>query len=83
MQKYSENDLNSMNLKNMIPVFHLKPKTSTRTQCILTMYANNEERINDSQLDIETSEELKSKIGENTLLIGIVNNYFIIGKKII
>jgi len=75
MQKNSENDL-----KNMIPVFHLKPKTSTRTQCILTMYANNEERINDSQLDIETSEELKSKIGENTLLIGVVNNYFVIGK---
>lgn len=75
MQKYSEN-----NLRSMIPVFHLKPKTSTRTQCILTMYSHNEERINDTQLDIETSEELKAKIGENTLLIGIINNYFVIGK---
>lgn len=75
MQKYSEDEL-----KSMIPVFHLKPKTSTRTQCTLTMYAKNEERINDTQLDIETSEELKSKIGENTLLIGIINNYFVIGK---
>jgi hypothetical protein len=75
MQKYSEDEL-----KKMIPVFHLKPKTNTRTQCTLTMYAHNEERINDTELDVNTPQELKEKIGENTLLLGLMNNYFIIGK---
>jgi hypothetical protein len=74
-QKYTEN-----NLANMMPIFHLKPMSSTRTKCILTMYVNNTEKISDEQLKIETSDEIKEKIGDDTLLLGIVNNYVIIGK---
>jgi hypothetical protein len=67
-------------LKNMIPVFHLKPETSTRVKSTLTMYVSHEERLMDDQLDIETPQDIKEKIGENTLLLGQVNNYVIIGK---
>lgn len=74
-QKYTEQEL-----ANMIPVFHLKPVSSTRTKCTLTMYVDKTERLSDEQLEVETTEELKEKIGDNTLLIGSVNNYVIIGK---
>jgi hypothetical protein len=74
-QKYTEEEL-----ANMIPVFHLKPASSTRTKCTLTMYIDKAERLSDDQLEVETSEEIREKIGNNTLLIGTVNSYVIIGK---
>lgn len=66
--------------KNVIPVFQLKPQSSSRVKCTLRGYSNNEERLFDDQLDVETTEELKEKIGENTTLLGTANNYIVIGK---
>ena len=74
-QKYTKEEL-----ENMIPVFHLKPVSSSRTKCTLTLYVNKEERLSDDQLEVETSEEVKEKIGDNTLLIGAVNEYVLVGK---
>lgn len=67
-------------LKNMIPIFHLKPETNTRVKSILTMYITNTERLVDDQLEIDTEQNIKEQIGENTLLLGQVNSYVIIGK---
>lgn len=67
-------------LEKMIPVFHLKPESSNRVKSILTMYAENEERLCDDQLEIETPENIKEQIGNNTLLLGQVNSYVIVGK---
>lgn len=74
-KKYTEEEL-----KNMIPVFHLKPMSSSRVKCNLSMYAKTEERIFDEQLDVDTPAEVYEKIGKNTILYGVVNNYVIVGK---
>jgi hypothetical protein len=74
-QNYTEQEL-----KNMMPVFHLKPVSNSRTKCTLTMYAENTERLSDDQLEVETTQEIKEKIGNNTLLLGTVNSNVIIGK---
>jgi hypothetical protein len=74
-QKYTKDELDKM-----MPVFHLKPASSTRSKCILTLYIDKAEHLNDDQLEVETTNEIKEKIGDNTLLIGVVNNYVIIGK---
>lgn len=74
-QKYSKDDL-----EKMIPVFHINPETSTRVKTVLTAYVKNDERINDDQLDIDMSKELREKIGDNTLLISQINGYVLIGK---
>lgn len=67
-------------LEKIIPVFHLKPESSSRVKSILTMYATDEERLCDDQLSIETPENIKQQIGDNTLLLGQMNSYVIVGK---
>lgn len=74
-QKYNEEEL-----KNMVPVFHLKPTSSSRVRCTLRGYSEKEERLFDDQLEVETTDEIKEKVGNNTLLLGTVNKHIIIGK---
>jgi hypothetical protein len=76
MSKKNEKD----ELKDIIPVFHLKPKTTSRVENILTLYIKKDSQLHDDQLEIETTPEMKEKIGENTLLLGTVNSYVMIGK---
>jgi len=60
---------------NVIPVFHLKPKSSNRVQCNLSQYVKSEDNIFDDELTIETANKNK-----NTLLVTIMNKYAIVAK---
>jgi hypothetical protein len=74
-QNYTDEEL-----KNMIPVFNLKPTSSTRVKCVLKGFSDKEERIFDDQLEVETTDAIKEKVGNNTLLLNIVNKHIIVGK---
>ena len=67
-------------LKDIMPVFHLKPETMSKVKNVLTLYVQKDAQIRDDQLEIENTQEMKEKIGDNTLLLGQVNNYVMIGK---
>jgi len=68
-------------LNKLLPVFCLKPQPgNNRVLCKHIGNIDNCEKLCDIPLDIETSDELCSQIGKNTLLLASVPNYLIVGK---
>lgn len=65
-----------MNYKNTTPVFRLKPLSNTNN-CIVKHvgYLNDNEKLADEPLDIETTDNMINSYGKNVFFIDTINDY--------